>query len=153
MQLNVLPSFNTCVSSNSTLVGMAPKSPEILLKQKETYIVHRILGYFIVVVFQLLSHVRLFVNPWTTACQAPLSSTISCLLQFMSLESMMLSNHLIFFHSLPLLPSVPPSISVLSKESALCIRWLKYWSFSINLSNEYSGLITFKIGWFNPLAV
>ena len=88
----------------------------------------------------------------------PVSSVLChllSLLQFMSLESMMLSNHLICFHSLLLLPSVTPSISVLSSESALCIRWLKYWSFSfsISLSNEYSGLITFKIDWFNLLAV
>ena len=83
-----------------------------------------------------------------------LSSAISwSLLRFISVESMKLSNHLIFCHLLLLLPSIVPSIRVFSNESALCTRWPKYWSFSIILSNEYSSLISFRINWFDLLAV
>ena len=105
---------------------------------------------------QLLSHVRLFVTPWTAACQASLSITNSqSLLKLMSIESLMPSNHLILCCPLLLLPSIFPSIRVFSNESALHIRWPKYWSFSfsISASNEYSGLISFRIGWFNVLTV
>ena len=98
-----------------------------------------------------------FVTPWTAAwCQAPLSSIISqSLLKFMSIESVMVSNHLILCHPLLLMPSIFPSIRVFSDESALCIRWPKYWSFSLNisLSDEYSGLISFRIDWFGFFAV
>ena len=90
-------------------------------------------------------------DPWTAAQQASLSFTLSqSLLRFMSIESVMPSNHLIFCCPLLLLPSIFPSIRVFSSESALHIRWPKYWSFgfSINPSNEYSGLISFKIDWF-----
>ena len=90
------------------------------------------------------------------ACQASLSITISQrLLKLLSIESVMPSNHLIFCHPLLLLPSTFPSIKVFSNESALCIRRLKYWSFgfSISPSNEYSGLISFRIDWFDLLAV
>ena len=103
-----------------------------------------------------LSCFRLFVTPWTTACQAPLSSSISqSLLKFMSIELVMLSNHRILCKPLLLLPSIFPSIRVFSNESVLCIRWPKYWSFSFSNhpSNEYSGLISFKIDWFDLLAV
>ena len=100
---------------------------------------------------------RLFVTPWTAPCQAPLSSTISqSLLRFMSTESVMLSNHLILCCLLLLLPfSLSHSIRVFSNESVLCIRWPKYWSFrfSISPSNEYSGLISFRVDWFDLLAV
>ena len=95
-------------------------------------------------------------TPWTAACQAPLSSTISqSLLKFVSIESVMLSNHLILRHPLLLLPSIFPSIRVFSNKSALRIRWPKYWSFSYSISpsNEYSGLISFRIVWFDLLAV
>jgi len=93
------------------------------------------------------------VTPWTVACQASLSDTISLsLLKLMSIESVMPSNHFILCHSL-LLPSIFPSIRVFPNESAFCIRWPKYWSFSISLSNEYSGLISFRIDWFNFLTV
>ena len=107
---------------------------------------------------QLLSHVRLFVNPWTAACQASLSFIISqSLLRLISTESMMPSNHLILCHPLLLLPSVLSIIRVFSNKSALCIRWPKYWSFSfsfsISPSSEYSGLISFRINWFHLLAV
>ena len=102
--------------------------------------------YFVVV--QLFSHVWLFVTPWTAACQASLSFTISQnSLKLMSVESMMPSSHLILSHCLLLLPSILPSIRVFSSESALCIKRPKYWSFSINPSNEYSGLISFRIYW------
>ena len=95
-------------------------------------------------------------TPWTTACQASLSFTISqSLLRLMSIELMMLSNRLILFHPLPLLPSIFPSIRVFSSELALLIRWPKDWSFSFSISpsNEYSGLISFMIDWFDLLAV
>ena len=107
------------------------------------------------VVAQFLSHVKLFATPWTAVRQASLSFTISQrLLKFMSIESMMSSNHLILCHPL-LFPSIFPSIRVFSNESALGIRWPKYWSFSFNVSpsNEYSGLVSFRIGWFDLLAV
>ena len=94
-------------------------------------------------------------TPWTAPCQAPLSSTVSwSLLKFISTESVMLPNHLSLCHPL-LLPSIFPSIRVFSKESALRIRWPKYWSFSFSISpsNEYSGLISFRIDWFDLLAV
>ena len=87
--------------------------------------------------------------PWTTAHQAPLSTVSQSLLRFMSIESVMLSNHFILCHLFLLLPSIFPSIRVFSNESALCIRWPKYRSFSFSPSNEYSGLIAFRIDWFD----
>ena len=105
---------------------------------------------------QLLSHVRLFATPWTAACQASLSITNSwSLLKLMSIELVMPSNHLILCHPLLLPPSIFPSIRVFSNESVLCIRWPKYWSFSFNISpsNEYSGLISFRMDWLDLLAV
>ena len=104
---------------------------------------------------QLLSHVWLFVTPWTAACQASPSITNPLsLLKLKSIESVMPSNHLIPSHSL-LLPSIFPSIRVFSNESALHIRWRKYWSFSFSISpsNEYSGLISFRMDWLDLLAV
>ena len=106
-----------------------------------------------VVVFQLLSNIWLFMIPWTAAHLAPLSVTNSqSLLKLMSTESVMLSNHLILCHPLYLLPSVFPSIRVFSRKWALHIR---YWTFcfSISPSNEYSGLISFRIDWFDLLMV
>ena len=105
---------------------------------------------------QSLSHVRLFATPWTAARQASLSITNSwSLLKLMSIELVMLSNHLILCHPLLLLPSIFPSIRVFSKESALRIRWPKYWSFGFNISpsNEHSGLISFRMNWLDLLAV
>ena len=97
---------------------------------------------------------RLFATPWTAACQAFLTFTISqTLLRFMSIESVMPSNHLILCHPLLLLPSIFPSIRVFSNESALHIRWPKYWSFSTSPPNEYSGLISFRTDSFDLLAV
>ena len=117
--------------------------------------IHLFLHLFVVVV-QLLSHVGFFATLWTVARQAPLSPIISwSLLKFMSIELVMLSNHLILCHPLLLLPSILPSIRVFSNELALCIRWPKYWSFSFNISpsTEYSGLISFRMDWFYLLAV
>ena len=106
-------------------------------------------------VVQSLSHVQLFVTPRTAAHQTSLSITNSrSLLKLMSIESVMPSNHLILCHPLRLLPSILPSIRVFSNESVLCIRWPKYWSFSFNIStsSEYSGLISFRMDWFDVLA-
>ena len=100
------------------------------------------------------SHVPLFVTLWTVTFQASLAFTFSwSLLQLMSTELVIPSNHLIFCHPLLLLPSIFPSIRVFSSESALPIRWPKYWSFSFSISpsNEYSGLISFRIDWFDLL--
>ena len=101
-----------------------------------------------------LSHVTLFATPWTAARQTSLSVT-NCrsLLKLISIESVIPSNHLILCCPLLLLPSIFPSISILSNESVLCIRWPKYWSFIISPSNEYSGLISFRINWLDLLAV
>ena len=104
---------------------------------------------------QSLRHVRLFATPWTIARQISLSITNSqSLLKLMSIESVMPSNHLILCHSL-LPPSIFPSIRVFSNESVLCIRWPKCWSFSFSISpsNEYSGLISFRMDWLDLLAV
>ena len=101
---------------------------------------------------QSLSRVRLFATPWTAARQVSLPTTNSrSLLKLMSIESVMASNHLILCHSLLLLPSIFPSIRVFSKALVLCIRWPKYWSFSFSISpsNKYSGLISFRIDWFD----
>ena len=109
----------------------------------------------VVVVLQLLSRVRLFVTPWTAACQASLFITNTwSLLKLMSIELVMPSNHLVFCRPLLLLPSIFPSIRVFPNESAFCIRQPKYWSFSFSISpsNEYSGLISFRIDWFHLLA-
>ena len=103
---------------------------------------------------QSLSHVWLFVTAWTAARQASLSITnTQSLLKLMSIKSVMPSNYLILCHPLLLLPSTFPIIRVFSNESVLRIRWPKYWSFSISPSNKYSGLISFRIDWFDPLAV
>ena len=113
-----------------------------------------ILFWWTVVVAQSLSCVQLYVTPWTAAHQAPLFSTISWHLdKLMSIESVMLSNHLILCHPLLLLPSIFPCIRVFSNESSLRIRWPKYWSHSIRPSNKYSGLISFRVDWFHLLAV
>ena len=105
---------------------------------------------------QLLSHVWLFVTPWTAACQASLSITNSwSLLKFMSIESVTPSNHLILCHPLLLLHSISPSIRVFANKPVPCIRWPKYWSFSFSISpsNEYSGLISFRMGWLDLFAI
>jgi len=105
---------------------------------------------------QSLSFVQLFVTPWTAACQTSLSITNSqSLLKLMSIESVMPSNHLILCCPLLFLPSIFPSTRVFSKKSVFHIRWSKYWSFSFSISpsNKYSRLISFRIDWFDLLAV
>ena len=104
---------------------------------------------------QLLSCVQLFVTPWTAARQASLYTINSrSLLKLMSIKLVMPSNHLILCHPLLLLPLIFPSIRVFSKKSVLCIKWPKNWSFSFSISpsNEYSGLISFRIDLFDLLA-
>ena len=104
----------------------------------------------------LLSCLQLFATPWIATHQASLSITNSwSLLKFMSIESVMPTNHLILCHPLLLLPSIFPSIRVFSNESALCIRWPNYWSFSFNISssNEHPGLISFRMDLLDLLAV
>ena len=113
-------------------------------------------GIFVVGIVRLLSPVRLFVTPWVAAPQASLSFTISRgLLKLMSVELVMPANHPILCCPLLLLPSIFPSIRVFSNELALWVMWPKYWSFSfsISASNEYSGLISFRVDWFDLLAV
>ena len=105
---------------------------------------------------QSLSHARLFSNPWITACQASLSITNSqSSLRLTSIESVMPSSHLILCRPLLLLPSIPPNIRVFSNESTLCMRWSKYWSFSFSiiLSKEIPGLISFRMDWLDLLVV
>ena len=105
---------------------------------------------------QLLSSVQLFETPWTAACQASLSITNSqSLLKLTFIESVIPSDHVMFCHSLLLLPSIFPSIRVFSNESVLPMRWLKYWSFSFSISssNEYSEMISFRMDWLDLLAI
>ena len=105
---------------------------------------------------QSLSHVRLFATPWIVARQASLSITNSrSLLKPMSIKSVMPSSHLILCRPLLLLPPIPPSIRVFSNESTLCMRWPKYWSFSLSISpsNEHPGLISFRMDWLDLLTV
>ena len=111
--------------------------------------------YFMFSSVQSLSRVRLFETPWTPACQATLSINSWSPPKPMSIESVMPSNHFILCHPLLLLSSIFPSIRVFSNESALRIRWPKYWSFSfnINTSNEHPGLISFRMDWLDILAV
>ena len=115
-----------------------------------------ILDMFIFSSVQSLSHVQLFETPWIVACQASLAITnFKSLLKLMSIKSVMPPNHLVLRRPLLLLTSIFPSIRVFPSGSFLCIRWPNYWSFSfsISLSNEYSGLISSRIDWFDLLAV
>ena len=105
---------------------------------------------------QSFSRVQLFVTPWTAARQASLSITNSqSLFKLMPIDSVMPSNHLSLCHHLLLLPSIFPSIRVFTKESVVCIRWPKYWSFSLNISpsDKYSGLISFRMNWLDLLTI
>ena len=114
------------------------------------------LFYYYTVVVQSLSHIWLFATLWTAARQASLSFTISwSLLKLTSIELVIPSDHLILCCPLLVLPSIFPSIRVFSNDSAVCIRWPKYWSFSFNISpsNEYSGLISFRMDWLNLLSI
>ena len=124
------------------------------LYQAETYA--RIINWASVQFSSVAQSCPLFETPWTAARQTSLSITNSkSLLKLMSIESVMPSNYLILCFPLLLPPSIFPSIKVFSNESVLCIRWPKYWSFSFSISpsNEYSGLISFKIDWLDFLAV
>ena len=140
----------------SSLLATTPKGERNENLQKRSYIYTNFIHLFtyhrydtwiilyILYALLLFSHccIWLFVTPWTAACQASLSFTISqSLLRLMSIESMMPSNHLVLCHLLLLLPLMFSSIRVFSNESSLCIKWPKYWSFRISPSNEYSGLI------------
>ena len=108
----------------------------------------------VVAVVWLLSGVWPFATPWTAAHQASLFFTISwSLLRLMSIESVMLSSHLMLCHPFLLLPSIFPSTREFSNELALHIRWSNYWSLSISASSEYSGLVSFRINWFDLLTV
>ena len=132
---------------NSILGGY---KSEILLKSLISF-----LPFLLSWKWKLLSRVLFFVTPWTAARQASLSITNSqSLLKLMSTESVMPSSHHILCHPLLLLPPNPPSIRVFSNESTLCMRWPKYWSFSFSISpsNEYSGLISFRMDWLDLLA-
>ena len=128
----------------------------LLCPQIYSYILRELLLFFFLhVVVESLSHIQLFATPWTAAHQATLSFTISwSLLRLMSIESVMLSSHLVLYRPL-LLPSIFPSIRVFPNESTLHIRSPKFWSFSFSISpsNEYSGLIFFRIDWFDILEV
>ena len=145
--------FYTAMKMNKLLLiyQNIPKLPECEIKQKKPDTKESYCIIPLIVVVQSQSHTWLFAAPWAVAHQSPLSSTISqSLLKFMSTESVVLCNHLIFCCPLLLLPSVFPSIRVFSND-ALCIRWPKNWRFhfSISPSNEYSGLISFGIDWFD----
>ena len=142
-------------NSNSLLVGMQKGVFTLEYSLGICFTKLNVLLSFVVVIVQSLSHVLLFVTPWTAPCQASLSFTISWnLLKLMSIESVMPSSHLILCHPI-LLPSVFPNFRIFFNELALYIRWPKYWSFSfsISLSNEYSRLIFFRIDWIDLLAV
>ena len=124
----------------------------LLLQFNIFHFPHRIVFFILKFIAQLLSCVLLFETPQTVTCQASLPFTVSqSLLKLMSMESMMPSNHLLVCHALLLLPSIFLSIRVCSSELALPIRWPKYcsFSFSISLFKEYSGLISFRIDWFD----
>ena len=132
------------------------KYPRLLILESSRKHTSTYLHSIYTVIVQLLSCVQLFAAPWTAAHQASLSFNISwSLLKLTSIESAMPSNHLILCCPLLLLSSIFASIRVFSNESVLLIRWPKYWSltFSISPSNEYSGLISFRIDWFDLLAV
>ena len=145
--LNLLVKIFFIIKKRSSLL--------LLLASKSICLIVLLLIFFrLYIVVQLLSCVWLFETPWTAIHKASLFFTISrSLLKLMSVVSMMPSNHLILCCPLLLLHSIFPRIRIFSNELAPCIRWPKYWSFSINHSNEYSGLISFRIDWFDLLAI
>ena len=124
-----------------TILGSYPNT----LRQSSVWFRDKVLITFLP--FQSVQFsLSVFATPWTAGCQASLSITNpQSLLKLMSIESLMPSNHLILYHPLRLLPSIFLSIRVFSNESVLCIRWPKYWNFSFSPSNEYSGLISFRM--------
>ena len=138
------------------LVSLVKKKTKHAFFLCALYLCSKMISYTYISSVQLLSHIQLFVTPWTAAHQASQSITSSrSLLKFMSIKLVMPSNHLILCRPLLLLPSIFPSIRVFSNESVLHIRWPKYWSFSFNNSpsNEHSGLISFRMDWMDLLAV
>ena len=147
-QVTFLLSLNlNCLIRKRTIKCLTALLERLSITPKSTYLLCLLHGLKLSSV-QSLSHVWLFETPWTAACQASLSITNSqSLFKLMSIESVMPSHHLILCHPLLLLPSIFPSIRVFSDESALHIRWPKYWSFSFNISpsNEHPGLISFRM--------
>ena len=146
--------FLTCIQISQKACQMVWYS-HLFKNFPQFFVIHTVKGFHFSSVHSL-SHVWLFAISWMAAQQTSLSITNSqSLPKLMSIESVMPSNHLILCHPHLLLPSIFPSIRVFSNESALRIRWPKYWSFSLNISpsNEYSGLISFRMNWFNLLAV
>ena len=157
-----VPPFSICpqsfpASGSFPMSGLfASGGQSIGISASSSVLPMNIQGWFPFSSVQLLSHVRLFVTPWTAACQASLSITNpQSLPKFMPIESVMPSNHLILCHPLLLPPSIFSSIRVFSNESALLIRLPKYWSFSFNISpsNEHPGLISFRMDWLDVLSI
>ena len=145
-------------NQNSSTVGIieCSRKDQLLLKVLSSHVFLFSATFHPISSVQSINDVRLFVTPWTAAGQASLCITNSwSLLRLMSTESVMPSNDLILCRPLFLPPSIFPSIRVISDESVLHIRWPKYWSFSFNISrsNEYSGLISFRLGWFDLFAI
>ena len=155
MNLNkLLQWWSTCNCLTNKISSQIGFFVGLLSKNIDRKLVTVVLDHVIVV--QLLCHVWLFVIPWTAVGQTSLSLTISwSLLKLTSITSVMPSNHLVLCRPLLLLPTIPPSIRVFSNESVLRVRWPKYWSFSFSISpsNEYSGLISFRIDCFDLLVV
>ena len=142
--------------ANYSMVASFPDDPSRFPSSSIHFLLqspHTLLSELFAVFVQSLSHVQLFVTPWNAEIQASLFTISQSLLKLMSIKSVMPSNRLILCHPLLLLPPIFSSIRVFSNELALRIRWLKYWSFSIRPSSEYSALISFKIDWFDLLAV
>ena len=153
---NLFPeSLHLQARSNQVAGLSAASSTSLQLAVEVSFSVPCPASSLLLVVAQSLSCVRLLATPWTVARQASLSIISQSLLKFMSIESVMPSNHLILCRPLLLLPSVFPRTRVFSNESALRIRWPKYgsFSFSISPSSEYSGLLSFRMDWFDLLAV
>ena len=152
LQIKKSPSLEDSLFSSRLLAG---KNYTVKAKIK-AILFSDMLHSFVLVAVQSLSRVRLFGTPWTAAWQASLSFTISqSLLKLMYTELAMASNHFVFCHHLLFLPSIFPSIRVFSNVSVICLKWPKCWrfSFSISPSDEYSGLISFRIDRFDLLAV
>ena len=146
--------FLTCIQISQE-AGQVIWHSHLFQNFPQFIVIHTVKGFGIVKKAEI-SHVLLFATPWTTACQASLSITNSwSLLKVMSIELVVLYNHLILCRRLLLLPSIFPSIRVFSNESALRISWPRYWSFnfSISPSNDYSGLISFRMDWLDLFAV